>query len=252
MRKWLGRLCTLLGVLLLLAAAGLALYNLREDQQSTAACADVMEQIMAIRQQKQEEKQQPTTPKVETADDPAETEETEETEKTEQPEEAKEAEASEETEEIEETEETEEAEEPSEIPDIYDPTMTEVMINGYPYIGYLSVPDLELALPIISKWSYPRLQISPCRVSGTVLEKNLVLGAHNYTGHFGRLSQLSRGADIYFTDMDDNVYHYQVADIEILRPNDIDLLTAGEYPLTLFTCTYGGKTRVTIRCDFAE
>ena len=130
--------------------------------------------------------------------------------------------------------------------------MTEVMIYGYPYIGYLSVPDLELALPIISEWSYPRFQIAPCRVSGTVLEKNLVLGAHNYPSHFGRLSQLSRGADIYFTDMDDNAYHYQVADIEILQPNDIDLLTNGEYPLTLFTCTYGGKTRVTIRCDFAD
>ena len=228
MRKWLARLCTLLGVLLLLAAAGLALHNVKEDQRSSAACAEVMEQIMAIRQEKQEGKQPSAAPEPETTQ------------------------ASRETEEAEETDETGEPEELPEIPDIYDPTMTEVMIYGYPYIGYLSVPDLELALPIISEWSYPRFQIAPCRVSGTVLEKNLVLGAHNYPSHFGRLSQLSRGADIYFTDMDDNAYHYQVADIEILQPNDIDLLTAGEYPLTLFTCTYGGKTRVTIRCDFAD
>ena len=222
MRKWLARLCTLLGVLLLLAAAGLALHNVKEDQRSSAACAEVMEQIMAIRQEKQEGKIPSAAPEPET------------------------------TEASRETEETGEPEELPEIPDIYDPTMTEVLIYGYPYIGYLSVPDLELALPIISEWSYPRFQIAPCRVSGTVLEKNLVLGAHNYPSHFGRLSQLSRGADIYFTDMDDNAYHYQVADIEILQPNDIELLTAGEYPLTLFTCTYGGKTRVTIRCDFAD
>ena len=228
MRKWLARLCTLLGVLLLLAAAGLALHNVKEDQRSSAACAEVMEQIMAIRQEKQEGKQPSAAPEPETTQ------------------------ASRETEEAEETDETGEPEELPEIPDIYDPTMTEVLIYGYPYIGYLSVPDLELALPIISEWSYPRFQIAPCRVSGTVLEKNLVLGAHNYPSHFGRLSQLSRGADIYFTDMDDNAYHYQVADIEILQPNDIELLTAGEYPLTLFTCTYGGKTRVTIRCDFAD
>lgn len=222
MRKWLARLCTLLGLLLLLTSAGLALHNVKEDQRSSAACAEVMEQIMAIRQEKQEGKIPSAAPEPET------------------------------TEASRETEETGEPEELPEIPDIYDPTMTEVMIYGYPYIGYLSVPDLELALPIISEWSYPRFQIAPCRVSGTVLEKNLVLGAHNYPSHFGRLSQLSRGADIYFTDMDDNAYHYQVADIEILQPNDIDLLTAGEYPLTLFTCTYGGKTRVTIRCDFAD
>ena len=243
MRKWLARLCTLLGVLLLLAAAGLALHNVKEDQRSSAACAEVMEQIMAIRQEKQEGKQPSAAPEPETTEaDP----ENEETDAAEQPQETEEAEKTEET------EETGEPEELPEIPDIYDPTMTEVMIYGYPYIGYLSVPDLELALPIISEWSYPRFQIAPCRVSGTVLEKNLVLGAHNYPSHFGRLSQLSRGADIYFTDMDDNAYHYQVADIEILQPNDIELLTAGEYPLTLFTCTYGGKTRVTIRCDFAE
>lgn len=240
MRKWLARLCSALGVLLLLASVGLALYNLKEDQRSSAACADVMEQIMAIRQEKQEGKQPSADPEDETTDAAPETEETQATE---QPEE---------TEETEEAEETGEPEELPEIPDIYDPTMTEVLIYGYPYIGYLSVPDLELALPIISEWSYPRFQIAPCRVSGTVLEGNLVLGAHNYPSHFGRLSQLSRGADIYFTDMDDNVHHYQVADIEILQPNDIDLLTAGEYPLTLFTCTYGGKTRVTIRCDFAD
>ena len=243
MRKWLARLCTLLGVLLLLAAAGLALHNVKEDQRSSAACAEVMEQIMAIRQEKQEGKQPSAAPEPETTQA---SRETEETQANDQPEETEEAEKAEET------EETGEPEELPEIPDIYDPTMTEVMIYGYPYIGYLSVPDLELALPIISEWSYPRFQIAPCRVSGTVLEKNLVLGAHNYPSHFGRLSQLSRGADIYFTDMDDNAYHYQVADIEILQPNDIDLLTNGEYPLTLFTCTYGGKTRVTIRCDFAE
>lgn len=243
MRKWLARLCTLLGVLLLLTSAGLALHNVKEDQRSSAACAEVMEQIMAIRQEKQEGKQPSAAPEPETTQA---SRETEETQANDQPEETEEAEKAEET------EETREPEELPEIPDIYDPTMTEVLIYGYPYIGYLSVPDLELALPIISEWSYPRFQIAPCRVSGTVLEKNLVLGAHNYPSHFGRLSQLSRGADIYFTDMDDNAYHYQVADIEILQPNDIDLLTAGEYPLTLFTCTYGGKTRVTIRCDFAD
>lgn len=26
-------------------------------------------------------------------------------------------------------------------------------------------------------------------------------------------------------------------------------MTSGDYPLTLFTCTYGGKSRITVRCD---
>ena len=94
MRKWLARLCTLLGVLLLLAAAGLALHNVKEDQRSSAACAEVMEQIMAIRQEKQEGKQPSAAPEPETTEaDP----ETEETQANDQPEETEEAEETEET-----------------------------------------------------------------------------------------------------------------------------------------------------------
>ena len=29
-------------------------------------------------------------------------------------------------------------------------------------------------------------------------------------------------------------------------------MTAGDFDLTLFTCTYGGKSRVTLRCDRVE
>ena len=42
---------------------------------------------------------------------------------------------------------------------------------------------------------------------------------------------------------------YSVVAIDVLGPMDVEEMTAGEYDLTLFTCTYGGKSRVTIRCD---
>ena len=34
-------------------------------------------------------------------------------------------------------------------PDPFDPTMTEAEIDGYMYIGYLSIPALGLELPVI-------------------------------------------------------------------------------------------------------
>ena len=42
--------------------------------------------------------------------------------------------------------------------------MTEMEIDGYGYIGYLSILPLELELPVISEWDgdYNRLQIAPC------------------------------------------------------------------------------------------
>ena len=39
--------------------------------------------------------------------------------------------------------------------------MTEVVIKGVPYIGYLSIPKLKLDLPIISTWTYKLLNVAP-------------------------------------------------------------------------------------------
>ena len=133
-----------------------------------------------------------------------------------------------------------------------DPDMTEVMIDGYGYIGYLSIPSLNLELPVMSEWDYARLRISPCWYFGSTKTGNLVIAAHNYTRHFGLLSELSPGNTVYFTDMDGIVTRYTVAEVDVLAPTDVEKMTDGKYELTLFTCTYGGRSRVTVRCDQVE
>lgn len=136
-----------------------------------------------------------------------------------------------------------------ELPDPFDPTMTEKEVEGYLYIGYLTIPALELDIPIMSDWSYPQLRIAPCRYYGSTKTDDLVLMAHNYNSHFGRLNTLNRGDQILFTDMDNVVSVYEVIAIDILSPTAVEEMIAGEYDLTLFTCTYGGHSRVTVRCD---
>lgn len=130
--------------------------------------------------------------------------------------------------------------------------MTEVMINGIPYIGYLSIPKLDLDLPIISTWDYSRLNVAPCRFTGTVLGEDLVLLAHNYASHFGKISQLEVGDTVLFTDMAGQQILYEVVGKDILPPDAVEEMTSGYFDLTLFTCTYGGQSRVTIYCDRAE
>ena len=49
--------------------------------------------------------------------------------------------------------------------------------------------------------------------------------------------------------MDGMIWEYEVAAVDILQPTDIEDMTAGDYDLTLFTCTYGGQSRVTVRCE---
>lgn len=149
-------------------------------------------------------------------------------------------------------EETAEDEEDSFWYDPYQTSMTVVEIDGYYYIGYVSIPSLNLYLPVMTEWSYPYLKIAPCRYSGSTLTYDLVIAAHNYTTHFGRLKNLETGADVYFIDMDGRTWHYQVALIDTLAPTDIELMTDSGYDLTLFTCTYGGASRVTVRCNLVE
>lgn len=126
--------------------------------------------------------------------------------------------------------------------------MTVIEIDGYGYIGYLSIPALALELPVMSEWDYNRLKIAPCLYYGSVKTDNMVIAAHNYTRHFGKLSQLKPGDIIRFTDMDGTVYTYQVGDLETLPPTATKEMIASDWELSLYTCTYGGGSRVTVRC----
>lgn len=138
---------------------------------------------------------------------------------------------------------------PVELLEPEDLIMTEKVINGYAYIGYLTIPDLDLELPVMSSWDYALLQISPCRFGGTLNGEDLVVMAHNYRSHFGRLTELSEGAEVFFSDMDGNTWQYTVAAKDILPAEAVEEMTAGEYDLTLFTCATNRSQRVTIRCN---
>lgn len=139
----------------------------------------------------------------------------------------------------------------SEIPDyILNPDMDMPVknIDGQDYIGILSIPSLNLELPVISEWSNSRLKIAPCRYGGSAYSGNLIIAAHNYRSHFGSLRNLEEGSDVIFTDVDGNIFTYTVMVREILKSTDVQEMESGGWDLTLFTCTAGGQNRVTVRC----
>ena len=127
--------------------------------------------------------------------------------------------------------------------------MPTVSFDGNDYIGRVDVPSLGLSLPVISEWSYPRLKIAPCRYTGSAYLDNLIIAAHNYSSHFGNLNRLNTGDTVMFTDVDGNQFTYAVSLIEDLPGTAIEEMQAGEWDLTLFTCTLGGRSRVTVRCE---
>lgn len=122
-------------------------------------------------------------------------------------------------------------------------------IEGNAYAGRLTIPVLHLDLPVMNDWNYRNLKIAPCRYAGSVYLDNLVIAAHNYLTHFGRIHTLSSGDEVIFTDTDGNSFVYTVAAIEILSPFSVRDMKESTWDLTLFTCTYGGQFRVTVRCQ---
>ena len=140
----------------------------------------------------------------------------------------------------------------TEIPDfILNPGMEMPVrsIDGLDYIGILTIPSLNLELPVVSAWSYSALQAAPCRFSGSAYTDDLVIAGHNYTSHFADLHSLQQGEILSFTDVDGNVFVYRVAETEILGENAVAEMVGSGYALTLFSCTVGGQYRVTVRCE---
>ena len=136
--------------------------------------------------------------------------------------------------------------------DPFDAEMTIKEINGYGYIGYISIPSLNIDLPVMSEWDYGRLKIAPCRYYGSTKTDNLVIAAHNYRVHFGSFGRIEVGDTVIFTDMDSVKHRYKVDVVEQLLPTDVDKVKDTGDDLILYTCTYGGAKRITVRCSYAK
>lgn len=128
------------------------------------------------------------------------------------------------------------------------PEMPVTEVNGREYVGTVELPTIDRTLPVLNGWDSELLQIAPCRYAGSAYTGDLILMAHNYDSHFGRLKNLRIGDPVTFRDMAGNSFFYEVAVLETLKPEDSQQMEEGDWDLTLFTCTVGGKTRVTVRC----
>jgi sortase A len=63
------------------------------------------------------------------------------------------------------------------------------------------------------------------------------------------LSQLQPGDVVVFTDVDGADRYYEVVLLETLpQEATLEMITSG-FDLSLYTCTPGGASRVTVRCS---
>lgn len=131
-----------------------------------------------------------------------------------------------------------------------DMEMPVVEVDGKQYIGVIEIPEKGLSLPVqAGEWNYAKLKSSPCLYEGSVYKDNMVIAGHNYRSHFSNIKTLGIGSEVRFADVEGNVFYYEVGWIEILKPSEVEkMIDAKDWDLSLFTCTYGGRERATVRC----
>lgn len=131
-------------------------------------------------------------------------------------------------------------------PEMKMPTCT---VDGWDYIGIIDIPDLNLNLPVIDKYSRQAITVAPACYAGSAYKDDFIICAHNYKSHFGKIGNLSADDLISFTDIDGNVFNYEVAEKEVLAPTELERLYNGDWDLTLISCTASGQARIAVRCS---
>ena len=220
-----GIVCLSMGAVLMISALLLFMYNQAEDRRAGEASAAAVTELQTLLEKRTE---------AETREEEAETNIPEETKGLEETENSAETEA-------EEVPAGEEA-----------PRMTVEEIGGYGYIGILELPTLGLELPVMEECTDGNLKKAPCLYHGSAAEGNLVIAGHNYRQHFGYLPDVEIGDTITFTDMDGVVYTYEVGAVEPLAATAVKEMNESEWELSLYTCTYSGNERITVRCRRVE
>lgn len=128
-----------------------------------------------------------------------------------------------------------------------DKSLKSISVGDNTFIGIINIPDIGIELPVMSSWNYDNLDISPCLYYRD--SEKMVIAAHNFSTHFGKIKELSYGDYITFRDTENNIQMYEVVNTEILDSYDTKKMISGEdWDLTLFTCTLSGTQRVTVRC----
>ena len=165
MRQKIGRVCMVLGALLILAAAALLAYNKWDASRADKASQEVLGELEQTLNAAIEEKAKSDTVALQPELDPTQ-------------------------------------------------EMTVTELNGWDYIGYLSIPSIGLELPVMSQWSYAGLKIAPGRYSGSTYADNMVVCAHNYAKHFSPIKWLTEGAQVYFTVLYANSMTYYLKNLK--------------------------------------
>lgn len=116
--------------------------------------------------------------------------------------------------------------------------------KGYTMLGRLSIPSINLDLPVLDRASEASMKVSIGVLYGVGLNKigNTVIAGHNYRNgtFFSNLKKVENGDTIYITDNSGKKIKYTVYNVYTTTSSDFDYAsrdTAGKREVSLTTCT---------------
>ena len=128
-----------------------------------------------------------------------------------------------------------------------DNTMSVLSIEGRNFVGILEMPKYNSSLPVSADWG--EISKSPCRLSGSVYDRTMQIGATTQKGQYDFYREISVGDSVFFTDMEGNRFAYRVTDIRYEKNADQSTLHQKDGALTLFLKNIYGFEYIVIFCD---
>ena len=113
-----------------------------------------------------------------------------------------------------------------------DNTMSDLSIRGKNFVGILEMPKFGSSLPVCAHWG--EVSQYPCRLSGSVYDRTMQIGATTQKGQYDFYREVSVGDFVSFTDMEGNRFSYQVTEIRYEKHADQTALQQEDAALTLF------------------
>ena len=127
-----------------------------------------------------------------------------------------------------------------------------LQLDGFPVIGELLVPVLDVDAALIGEYSKTNLKTSPCVISGSIIGRDLVIAGGNYRSHFGGLKGLLKGDTVMLCDLNGNLFLYDVETVDFPgRETPLTISDAG-FDLSLYCFNPNGAVRYAARCTLCE
>ena len=128
-----------------------------------------------------------------------------------------------------------------------DNTMSVLSVDGTDFVGLVELPHYESALPVCARWG--KTTQYPCRLSGSIYDGTMQIGATTQKGQYDFYRELSVGDTVIYTDAEGNRYTFAITSLRHEKHADQAALQQKKAPLTLFIKNIYSFEYLIVSCD---